>query len=75
LSIPRLPGFGDIFFRMSIINWKRDGERRADGSGAHIGTLFNTLDGGVGKASLKTSSSSNTKTEPSATTTSPESQV
>ena len=44
--------FGDVFLRMSITNWKRDGERRGDGNGERIDALFDTLEGNVGKASI-----------------------
>lgn len=45
--------FGDVFLRMSITNWKRDGERRDDNRGQQIDALFESLEGGVGKGSIK----------------------
>ena len=42
--------FGDVFLRMSITNWKRDGERRNGDQGDRIDMLFESLEGSVKKS-------------------------
>jgi len=37
--------FGDVFLRMSITNWRRDGERRSNNNGERIDALFETWEG------------------------------